>query len=104
MYAVIEVGGRQHRVQVGEVVQIDSVRGDDGDPIVFDAVLAVGEGDSLRVGAPTLSGVSVRGTLVGHGRGKKVLTYLFKRTKNSSRRRRGHRQDHTTVRIDAIEG
>jgi large subunit ribosomal protein L21 len=104
MYAVIEVGGRQHRVQVGDVLLIDSVRGDDGDPIVFDSVLAVGNGDSLRVGAPTLAGVAVRGTLVGHSRGKKVLTYLFKRTKNSSRRRRGHRQDHSSVRIEAIEG
>jgi large subunit ribosomal protein L21 len=103
MYAVIEVGGKQQRVQVGDVVRVESLAGDDGDSVVFDSVLAVGAGDSLRVGTPTIEGASVRATLVGRGRGPKIVTYLFKRRKNASRRRRGHRQDFSTVRIEAIE-
>ena len=74
-----------------------------GDPVVFDRVLAVGEGDSLRVGSPTVQGAQVRGTVLEHRRGKKVLVYLYKKRKNSNRKRRGHRQEHSTVRIEAIE-
>jgi large subunit ribosomal protein L21 len=104
MYAVIQTGGKQHRVEVGEVVRVESMTGDAGDAVVFDRVLMVGEGDSVRVGSPTVEGATVRGTVVSQGRGKKVLIYTFKRRKNSNRRTQGHRQGYTAVKIDAIEG
>ena len=103
MYAVIEVDGKQLRVQVGDVIRVESVRAAAGTPVVFDRVLAAGEGDSLRIGSPTVKGAQVRGTVEKHGRSKKVLIYLFKKRKNSNRKRGGHRQDHATVRIEAIE-
>jgi len=103
MYAVIEAGGRQVRVEVGEVVRVDRLALETGEPVVFDRVLLVGEGDSSRVGAPTLEGAQVKATVVEHGRDAKVLTYKFKRRQNSNRRRHGHRQDYTAVKIDAIE-
>ena len=104
MYAVIEVGGKQRRVQVGDVVRVESLSGDAEDAVVFESVLAVGAGETLRIGTPTVAGAVVRAKLVEHDRGPKVLTYIFKRRKNSGRRRRGHRQNFTAVRIEAIEG
>ena len=103
MFAVIRTGGKQHRVQVGDVVRVERLEGESGSSVVFDEVLAVGNGDSLKVGAPVVDGASVRATVVQQDRAKKVLTYLFKRRQNSSRKRRGHRQDFTAVRIDAIQ-
>jgi large subunit ribosomal protein L21 len=104
MYAVIDVGGKQRRVQVGEVVRVESLPVNPGEAVVFDQVLAVGQGDTLRVGTPAVPGVSVRGTVLGAGRGEKIRIYVFKKTKNSNRKRAGHRQDFTSVRIDSIEG
>lgn len=103
MFAVIQTGGRQQRVQVGDVVRIDRSPLGSGDSIVFDRVLAIGDGDSVRVGTPTLDGAQVRGTVVGEQLGPKILVYTFKRRKRSNRKRRGHRQGYTAVKIEAIE-
>jgi len=103
MYAVIQTGGRQHRVQVGEVVRVDRLEAEAGADVVFDQVLAVGEGDAVHVGTPTVSGASVRGTVVEQGRAKKVLIFRYRPRHNSSRRRGGHRQDYTAVKIEAIQ-
>lgn len=103
MYAVIEVGGRQHRVQIGEVVRVDSMDGAAGEPVVFDRVLAVGAGETLRVGAPTVDRARVLGTVLEQGRGEKIRIFTYKKRKNSSRRRQGHRQAYTAVKIDSIE-
>ncbi len=104
MYAVIEVGGKQQRVQVGEVVRIETVPGAAGEAVVFDRVLAVGEGDSLRIGAPIVDGARVLGTVLEQGRAEKIHIYVFKKRKNANRRRHGHRQNYTAVKIDSIEG
>ena len=104
MYAVIQTGGKQHRVEIGEVVRVESLTDDAGESVVFDEVLMVGEGDSVRVGSPRVEGATVRGTVVSHGRAKKILIYTYKRRKNSNRRSMGHRQNYTAVKIDAIEG
>ena len=104
MYAVIRTGGRQHRVQVGEIVRVDRLDGDAGEAVVFDQVLAVGEGDAVSLGNPTVAGASVNATVVEQGRGKKVLIFRYRPRKNSSRRRAGHRQDYTAVKIEAIHG
>ena len=103
MTAVIESGGRQHRVRVGDVVQVDALAAEAGAPVVFDRVLLVGEGDAARVGTPTVEGARVTGTVVSQGRGAKVIGYIFKHRKNSNRKRWGHRQSFTAVKIDAIE-
>jgi large subunit ribosomal protein L21 len=102
MYAVIETGGKQHRVQLGEVVRVEHVDGDVGAPVVFDRVLLVG-GDHVKLGAPTLEGAVVRGTVVEQDRGPKIHIYTYKRRQNSNRKRRGHRQAYTAVKIEAIE-
>ena len=104
MMAVIESGGRQHRVRVGDVVRVDAFAAEEGAPVVFDRVLLVGEGDAARVGTPTVEGVRVTGTVVSQGRAAKVIGYIFKHRKNSNRKRWGHRQSFTAVKIDAIEG
>ena len=103
MYAVIRAGGRQLRVSVGDVVRVDKLEGEIGAPVVFDRVLAVGGTGDPRVGRPLLDGAAVRGSIVEQDRGKKIVTYVYKKTQNANRRQRGHRQDYTAVKIEAIE-
>ncbi len=103
MYAVIQTGGKQYRVQVGEIVRVESGPAGVGDPVVFERVLLLGDEQSVRVGAPVLDGARVRGTVVENDRAKKILVHTYKKTKNASRRHAGHRQDYTAVKIDAIE-
>jgi len=103
MYAVIETGGRQRRVQVGDVVRVERLDGDAGAEVVFDRVLLLG-GDSPRAGRPMVEGARVRGTIVEQGRGPKIRIFTYKKTQNSNRKRAGHRQAYTAVKIDAIEG
>ena len=103
MFAVIETGGKQYRVQQGDVVRVETLAGDAGDAVAFENVLMIGDGDSSRVGSPTLEGVRVKGTVVEQGRAKKVLIYTYKRRQNSNRKQAGHRQNFTAVKIEAIE-
>jgi large subunit ribosomal protein L21 len=103
MYAVIQSGGKQLRVEVGDVVRVEKLGVDAGAAVVFDKVLMVGSGDQARVGAPTVEGAQVKGTVVEHGRADKILIYTFKRRQNSNRRQQGHRQDYTAVKIDSID-
>ncbi|HJQ98403.1 MAG TPA: 50S ribosomal protein L21 [Candidatus Polarisedimenticolaceae bacterium] len=102
MYAVIQTGGKQHRVQIGEVVRVESLESEAGAKVTFDQVLAVGEGDSVTVGAPLVKGATVTGTVVEQGRGKKLIIFRYRRRQNASRRRGGHRQGFTAVKIDKI--
>ncbi len=103
MYAVIRTGGQQHRVQVGDIVRVARLDGEAGAAVVFDEVLAIGDGDNVAIGTPTVSGAEVRGTLVEQARAKKVLIFRYRPRQNASRRRGGHRQDYTAVKIDAIQ-
>ena len=103
MFAVIETGGKQYRVQQGDVVRVETLAGDAGDAVAFENVLMIGDGDSSRVGSPTLEGAWVNGTVVEQGRAKKVLIYTYKRRQNSNRKQAGHRQNFTAVKIEAIE-
>jgi len=103
MYAVIESGGRQLRVQVGEVVRVQRMDGDVGAPVVFDRVLMLGGEDEARLGTPVVDGAAVRASIVEHGRDKKIRIYTYKRRQNSNRKRMGHRQDFTAVKIESIE-
>lgn len=103
MYAVIETGGKQHRVEVGEVVKVELLGADEGASVVFDRVLMIGDGSSVKVGTPTVEGAQVRGTIVDIDRAKKIVIYTFKHRQNSNRRRAGHRQHYAAVKIDAIK-
>lgn len=103
MYAVIKTGGKQYRVAPGEKLRVEQIPSDVGAEVVLDQVLLVGEGESVRLGQPTVAGVSVRATVVGHGRGEKVQIFKMRRRKNY-RRHQGHRQNYTELKIDGIVG
>ncbi|MDX1388495.1 MAG: 50S ribosomal protein L21 [Acidobacteriota bacterium] len=104
MYAVIQTGGKQHRVKVGEIVRVESVPGNPGDKVEFDRVLLVGEGKKTKVGTPTVEGATVKATVVEQGQADKILVFNFKRRKNSNRKKQGHRQAFTAVKIESIKG
>jgi len=103
MYAVIETGGKQYRVEPGDVIDVELLgTSDESDAIVFDRVLLVAGGDDVRVGAPLVEGAQVKATSLSEVRGRKVL--VFKRKKRKGyRRKNGHRQDLLRVRIDTIQ-
>jgi large subunit ribosomal protein L21 len=100
-YAVIRTGGKQYRVAPGDLVRVERLPGDVGAEIRFEEVLLASDEAGVRVGRPTLEGTAVTATVVSHARDRKVLVYKKKRRKNY-RRRRGHRQTVTTVRVTAI--
>ncbi len=100
MYAIIEAGGKQFRVQEGQELYIEKVNAEAGDTITFDRVLMVG-GDDVKVGSPLVDGATVTAKVDKQGRAKKVVVYKFKPKKNY-RRKQGHRQPYTKVVIDKI--
>lgn len=102
MYAVIGIGGKQLRVSPGETVRVETIPLDAGTAVAFDQVLMLGGESGTVVGTPTVGGARVVGTIVQHGRAKKVLIFKKKRRKQY-RRTNGHRQNFTAVKIDAIE-
>jgi large subunit ribosomal protein L21 len=105
MYAVIKTGGKQYRVAADEVVTIEKVAGDAGTKVEFTEVLMVGGGDGgqAKVGLPSIEGAKVIAEVVEHNRAPKVIAFKKRRRKNS-RRKRGHRQHQTVVRIKEIVG
>jgi large subunit ribosomal protein L21 len=103
MYAVIKTGGKQYRVAAGEVVTIEKVAGDAGATVEFTEVLMLGGSGAPKLGKPIVSGAKVTAEVVEQGRAAKVIAFKKRRRKNS-RRKRGHRQHQTTVRIKDIVG
>jgi large subunit ribosomal protein L21 len=99
-YAVIRTGGKQYRVEPGCTIRVEKLDGEVGSAVTFTDVLLAG-GDAIRIGTPLVEGVTVRGEIVSHARDKKILIFKKKRRKNY-RRRRGHRQSLTTVRVTEI--
>jgi large subunit ribosomal protein L21 len=100
MFAVIKTGGKQYRVAAEDVLQIDKVKGDPGEIIQFGEVLLLG-GDDVKLGLPTIAGASVAAEVLEQGRGPKIIAFKKRRRKNS-RRKRGHRQEFTLVRVTEI--
>jgi large subunit ribosomal protein L21 len=100
MFAVIKTGGKQYRVAAEDVIKVERVKGEQGEIIQFGEVLLLG-GDSVTLGAPTVKGASVAAEVVEQGRGPKIIAFKKRRRKNS-RRKRGHRQEFTMVRITEI--
>ncbi|MBU1447600.1 MAG: 50S ribosomal protein L21 [Gammaproteobacteria bacterium] len=101
MYAVIKTGGKQYRVVQGETLKIETVAGDVGGEIVLDKVLAVGNGDSIKIGKPMLEGATVKATIISNGRHDKVTIFKMRRRKHYQKHQ-GHRQNYTEIRIDGI--
>jgi large subunit ribosomal protein L21 len=102
MYAVIGIGGKQLRVSAGETVRVETLAVDPGTAVTFDQVLMIGGETGTVVGSPTVAGARVLGTVLEHGRAKKVLIFKKKRRKQY-RRTNGHRQNFTAVLIDKVE-
>ena len=102
MYAVVKTGGKQYRVAVGDKLKVESLDAQEGDNVILDHVLMIGDGDSVEVGTPTLD-KTVEATVLSNGRGKKLRIVKFRRRQNS-RTRTGHRQNYTELEITAIGG
>ena len=101
MYAVIETGGKQYRVQECDEISVEKLGAEAGEEVVFDKVLVAGEGADVKIGAPYVEGASVKSTVVENGKGQKVIIYKYK-SKKDYRKKQGHRQPYTTVKIDSI--
>ena len=101
MYAVIESGGKQHRVVEGEILQLDKLDAVAGDKVKFDKILLVGEGESVKVGTPYVEGTQVEAEVTRQGRADKVKIIKFRRRKHSQKKQ-GHRQLFTEVKITGI--
>ncbi|MYZ49160.1 50S ribosomal protein L21 [Propylenella binzhouense] len=101
MFAVIKTGGKQYRVAAEETLTVEKLPGEAGDELTFDEVLLVGGDGEPKVGAPLVAGASVKATIVEHTRGRKIIVFK-KRRRQNSRRKNGHRQDYTVVRITEI--
>lgn len=101
MYAVIKTGGKQYRVEEGQVIRVETLRAEAGETVDFSEILMVANGDDIKIGAPVVEGAKVSGTILEHGRHKKVEIIKFKRRKHHMKRQ-GHRQNYTAVRIESI--
>lgn len=101
MYAVIETGGKQYKVQEGDVVFIEKLEADEGSVVTFDKVLAVSSEGNVTFGSPVVASASVNGKVLGHGKDKKIIIFKYKAKKNY-RNKTGHRQPYTKVQIDKI--
>jgi large subunit ribosomal protein L21 len=100
MFAVIKTGGKQYRVAAQDVIKVDKIRGEPGEVVQFAEVLLLG-GDNVSIGTPTVQGASVAAEVLEQGRGPKIIAFKKRRRKNS-RRKRGHRQEFTLVRVTEI--
>ena len=102
MYAVIKTGGKQYKVAPGENLKVEQIPADVGAEVILDQVLMVGEGESVRLGQPTVAGATVKATVVAHGRGDKVRIFKMQRRKHY-RKSQGHRQNFTEIEILGIK-
>lgn len=102
MYAVIKTGGKQYRVQPGDVIRVEKLETPAGQAVDLTEVLMVCDGDNVRVGTPVLSGAAVTATVRSHGRGDKVHIFKMRRRKHY-RKSQGHRQDYTEIEITGIK-
>ncbi|MEM0955819.1 MAG: 50S ribosomal protein L21 [Pseudomonadota bacterium] len=103
MYAVIESGGKQHRVEEGETLKLEKIEAATGDSVEFDRVLMLGSGEDVKIGTPLVDGGKVTAEVVSHGRHDKVKIIKFNRRKHH-RKQAGHRQWFTEVKITGISG
>ena len=103
MFAVIETGGKQYKVNEGDIIFIEKLDVNEGETVTFDKVKALSTGDGFKVGAPTVDGAKVEANVVKNGKGKKIYILKYKSKKNE-KKKIGHRQPYTKVQIATIEG
>jgi large subunit ribosomal protein L21 len=103
MYAVIETGGKQYRVQEGDTIFIEKVDGSQGDAVSFERVLLLSDESEVKVGKPYVEGAIVNASILEQGKAKKIIVFKFK-AKKDYRRKQGHRQPYTKVKIEKING
>ena len=101
MYAIVSSGGKQYKVQKGEILRVEKISGDIGVPVSFDKVLMFSDGENVNIGQPVLENVSVNGHIVEQDKAKKIIVFKYKRRKRY-RKKQGHRQQYTAVKIDNI--
>ncbi|MBO4584772.1 MAG: 50S ribosomal protein L21 [Clostridia bacterium] len=101
MYAIIVTGGKQYKVEKGDQIYIEKLDAAEGDEVVFDQVLFIGDGKKSKIGAPTVAGATVTANVLKNGKGKKVTILKYK-AKKDSRKKQGHRQPYTKVEITAV--
>jgi large subunit ribosomal protein L21 len=102
MYAVVTSGGKQYKIQQGEVLRVEKIPGEIGSPVTFDHVLMFCDGDDVSIGQPVLDNVLVEGHIVEQGKAKKIIVFKYKRRKRY-RRKQGHRQQFTAIKINSIK-
>ncbi len=102
MYAVISSGGKQYKVEQGGIVRVEKLPGEVGTPVSFGNVLMLSDGEKVQIGKPVLDKVTVQGHIVEQGKAKKIIVFKYKRRKRY-RRKQGHRQSFTAIKIDNIE-
>ena len=103
MYAIIETGGKQYRVQNGDQIAVEKLNVADGETVVFDKVLVVGEGADIKVGTPYVEGAKVTCTVEKQGKERKIVIFKYKAKNGSSHRKQGHRQPYTKLVVTKIE-
>ena len=103
MYAVVKTGGKQYKVAPGEKLKVEQIPADVGAEVILDQVLLVGDGEAVRLGQPTVTGATVKATVVAHGRGEKIRIFKMRR-RTHYQKHQGHRQNYTELQIDAIVG
>ncbi|NLN86345.1 MAG: 50S ribosomal protein L21 [Syntrophomonadaceae bacterium] len=103
MYAVIQTGGKQYKVNEGDILKVEKLAGEAGDKLTLDQILILSDGNGLKIGSPLVSGATVTVEVIEQGRGKKITVYKYKRRKNY-RRKQGHRQAFTKIKVEKIEG
>ena len=101
MYAVIKTGGKQYRVQQGDVIFVEKLNAQADEAVTFDEVLLVGDADQSKVGTPVVAGAKVQGKVLAQVKSRKIVVYKYKAKKNE-RKKQGHRQPYTKVEITAI--
>ncbi len=102
MYAIIETGGKQYKVQEGQVIRVEKLNAQIGEEVTFEKVLALNKENELKVGTPLVKGAKAFGKVLKQGRDKKIIVFNYKAKKNY-RRKQGHRQSFTEVKIERIE-
>ena len=103
MYAVIKTGGKQYRGKEGDTLKVEKITGDAGASVEFNDVLAIGDGDAMKIGTPTVKGAKVLAEVINQGRAKKVLVFKKKKRKGYTKKQ-GHRQAFTALKIKEIRG
>jgi large subunit ribosomal protein L21 len=102
MYAIVKTGGKQYKIHEGDIIRVEKIEGNIANSVSLDQVLMFSDGENASIGQPVLDNVTVKGHIVEQGKVKKIIVFKYKRRKRY-RRKQGHRQQYTAIKIDQIE-